>query len=112
MGRSGFPYMKEQLLHLRKKLVHELSTMKTEEDYSRMIRLCLEEGNTQGALEYAQKMTYEYMSYEYSLEIEQKISYLVSLCGDLSSSFDIGQIQSNRLKYAQEVKEGEIDKKI
>lgn len=95
-------------MFLRKKLVHELSVKKTEEDYSKMIRLCLEESNTQAALEYAQKMTYEYMSYEYSMEIEQKIAYLISLCGDLSNSFDINQIQTNKLKFAVEVKQGEL----
>lgn len=78
--------------------------MKTEENYSKLIRACLEEQDTSTALEHAKKMTYEYMSYEYSMEIERKINYLLSLCGDLSNDFDMDSIKSNKIKNAVEAK--------
>lgn len=105
MGRQGFPEMKDQLLILKKRLVYELSNIKTEENYSKMIRLSLEEQNTVSALEYARKMTYEYMSVDLSVDIEKKIGYLVTLCGDLSNRFNLGEIQSNKIKLAPFVAE-------
>jgi hypothetical protein len=77
-----------------------------------MIRANLEQKDTQAALEYAQMMTYEYMSYEYAQEIERKINYLVSLCGDLSTRFDINEIKSNKIKIAVDVQDAEIEKNI
>jgi hypothetical protein len=112
MGKSGAPAIREQLLALKKNLVYQLSVKKTEEDYSKEIRWCLEHQNTEAALEYAQKMTYEYMSYEYSMDIDRKINYLISLCGDLTTSFSVDEIQSNKMKYAGEAKEGHLDKEI
>lgn len=76
------------------------------------MRACLEAKDTAGALEYGQRMTYEYMSYEYSMDIERKINYLVSLCGDLTSQFDYNAIKSNKIKNAADVKEAEIDKNL
>lgn len=85
MGKSGLHRARDQLYAVRKRLVHELSIKHTEEDYSKLIRGCLEEMDTAAALEYAQKMTYEYLSYDYSMDIERKINYLVSLCGDMTN---------------------------
>lgn len=112
MGKPGFPEMKDQLLLLKKRLVYELSNIKTEENYSKLIRQCLEEQNTASALEYAKKMTYEYMSVDLSIDIEKKIGYLVTLCGDLRDRFDVGEIQSNRIKIAPFVAESELDTKV
>ena len=112
MGRHGFPEMKDQLVLLKKRLVYELSNIKTEEDYSKLIRQSLEEQNTASALEYARKMTYEYMSVDLCIDIEKKIGYLVTLCGDLSNRFDMGEIQSNRIKIAPFVAESELDTKV
>lgn len=112
MGKPGFPEMKDQLLILKKRLVYELSNIKTEENYSKLIRQCLEEQNTASALEYAKKMTYEYMSVDLSIDIEKKIGYLVTLCGDLRDSFNVGEIQSNRIKIAPLVAESELDTKV
>jgi len=89
MGKSGAPAIRDQLLALKKNLVFELSVKKTEEDYSNLIRNCLEHQDTETALEYARRMTYEYMSYEYSMDIDSKINYLISLCGDLTTSFNV-----------------------
>lgn len=112
MGKSGLHRARDQLHVLRKRLAHELSIKHTEEDYSKLIRGCLEEKDTGAALEYGQKMTYEYMSYEYSMDIERKINYLVSLCGDMTTQFDMDAIKSNKLKYATDVKEAELDKNL
>jgi hypothetical protein len=46
------------------------------------------------------------------MDIESKINYLISLCGDMRNQFDIQSIQSNKLKFAVEVKETEVDKDI
>jgi hypothetical protein len=44
------------------------------------------------------------MSFEYSMEIESKINYLLDLCGNLSNDFDMDAIKSNKIKNAVEAK--------
>lgn len=34
--------------------------------------------------------------------LEKKISYLISLCGDLRGKYDIGQIKSNKMATAKD----------
>jgi hypothetical protein len=53
MGKSGLPAIRDQLLALRKRLVYQISIMKTEENYSKAIRACLEQQDTITALGYA-----------------------------------------------------------
>jgi hypothetical protein len=43
-------------------------------------------------------------------ELEKKISYLISLCGDLRGQYSLGQIKSNKMATAQTAVQGQLDK--
>lgn len=63
MGKDGNIPLKNQLVMMKNRLVKELSKQKSgENDVNKIMRGCLEEGNLEGALEIAFKITKEYFS--------------------------------------------------
>ena len=43
-------------------------------------------------------------------DLEKKINYLISLCGDMRGQYSLGQIKSNKMATAQTAAQGQIDK--
>jgi hypothetical protein len=60
----------------------------------------------------AQKFTKEYFADSMTTDLEKKISHLINLCGDLRGKYDLNQIKSNKMAYAQDAKEGKIDQQV
>lgn len=81
-------------------------------DYSGEMRLHLEKGNFEGAIEVAQVMSRKYFSEDLTTDIEKKISHLINLCGDLTGQYSIGQIKSNKMATASNAKEAKLDQEV
>ena len=47
-----------------------------------------------------------------SMELENKIAHLISLCGDLRGKYDINQIKSNKMSHASEAEQGKLDQEV
>ena len=47
-----------------------------------------------------------------TVDLEKKISHLISLCGDLRGKYDLNQIKSNKMSHAVEAKEGQLDQQV
>ena len=111
MGKSGNIPLKNQLVTMKNRVVKELSKSMSKQgiDYSAEIRLHLEKGNFEGAIEIAQVMSSKYFSEDLTTDIEKKISHLINLCGDLRGQYSIGQIKSNKMATAATVKESKLD---
>lgn len=45
-------------------------------------------------------------------DLEKRVSHLINLCGDLRGKYNINQIKSNKMAYAQDAKEGKIDAEV
>ena len=45
-------------------------------------------------------------------QLEQKLTYLISLCGDMRGQYSLGQIKSNKMATAVTVQEGELDQDV
>lgn len=107
MGKSGDPEIKEKLIKLKKHLALELAEQaaKSNENYGANMRVELESGNFGSALLTAKAMTDKYFGSNIGMEIEKKIGYLITLCGDLRGQYSIGAIRSNRMASAENVKE-------
>ena len=43
-------------------------------------------------------------------QLEKKINYLISLCGDMRGQYNLGQIKSNKMATAQNAVQGQVDK--
>lgn len=113
MGKDGNIPLKNQLVVMKKRLVQELSKKKGGEfDVNVEIRTHLEKGNLEGAFTLIDKINKEYMADSMTMDLEKKISHLISLCGDLRGKYDIGQIKSNKMAHAEDAKEGQIDQGI
>jgi hypothetical protein len=102
MGKTGDPTTKELLLKLKKNLVKELSSQ-SKFNYGLDIRECLKSNDFDQALQIARTMTTRYFSSDIGMDIEKKIGYLVSLCGDLRGQYSIDSIRSNRMMRADTV---------
>lgn len=72
------------------------------------MRAYLEKGDIEGAMVIVNKFTKEYFADSMTTDLEKKISHLINLCGDLRGKYDIGQIKSNKMAYAQDAKEGQV----
>ena len=103
MGREGDPVMKEKLLKLKKNLSFELANSKSE-DFGNLIRNELKNQNFDSAIIIAKSMTDKYFESDIGSEIDKKINYLVSLCGDLRNNYSINDIKSNRINFVDNVK--------
>lgn len=98
MGRTGDSNTKELLLKLKKNLVKELASQATSKsNFGLDMREQLKLGNFDSALDIARTMTTQYFGSDIGMEIEKKIGYLVSLCGDLRGQYSIDSIRSNRM---------------
>jgi len=104
MGKKGDLSTKELLIKLKKNLSHELSNISTI-NYGVIIRKYLEENNFDEALNIANDMTKKYFYSNIGMEIDKKINYLISLCGNLENQYSIDLIKSNKIIYAQNAKE-------
>lgn len=110
MGKEGNIPLKNQLVVMKKRLVYELSKKTGGEfDVNVEIRTHLEKGNIDGAFDIVDKMSKNYFANSITLDLEKKIGHLISLCGDLRGKYDLGQIKSNKMATAEDVKEGEIE---
>ena len=76
------------------------------------MRICLEEGNFDGAMKLAGKITKEYFSDSMTTDLEKQISHLINLCGDLRGKYNINEIKSNKMAYAKDAKEGQLDQQV
>lgn len=45
-------------------------------------------------------------------DLEKQISHLINLCGDLRGKYNINEIKSNKMAYAKDAKEGQLDKQV
>lgn len=104
MGKSGDLQMKEKLLSLKKHLSQELANSNNSHDFGDLIRTELTNQNFKAALVIAKNMTNKYFESDIGSEIDKKINYLVSLCGDLRGKYSINSIKSNRINFASNVK--------
>ena len=115
MGTIGDTRTRELLLKMKKNLIKELSSQNKQNNYGLEIRKELEEGHFDKALNIAKSMTSSYFSSDIGMEIEKKIGYLVSLCGDLRGQYSIDGIRSNRMLRADNVQvqtESKVDIEI
>jgi hypothetical protein len=96
MGKTGDTDTKDLLLELKKNLVKQLASQ-TKSPFGSEIREHLKLGSFGSALEVARTMTTQYFSSDIGMDIEKKISYLISLCGDLRGQYSIDSIRSNRM---------------
>ena len=103
MGKSGNIPLKNQIVLMKKRLVKELSD-KMASTNTDSIRKCLESNDLNTALKLAKQMTNEYFSDSMTNDLEKKINHLINLCGDLRGRYNIGQIKSNQLAIAPNVK--------
>lgn len=104
MGRQGDPATKELLLKMKKNLTKELSSKNTDKNFGVSIRKELLDENFNSAIDIAKLMTMDYFSSDIGMDIEKKVGYLVSLCGDLRGQYSIDGIRSNRMIRADDVK--------
>lgn len=104
MGKDGNIPLKNQLVVMKNRLVKELSKRKGKADINEVMRTSLEKGDFQAAIEVAQVMTTEYFSDSKTTDLEDNISHLINLCGDLRGKYDIGQIKSNKMATAKDAK--------
>jgi hypothetical protein len=113
MGRNSNQELKDQLVHLKTRLVKEFSkTLGKKESISYKIRNCLRNNNLESAIELASKMTTNYFEDETIGDLEKKCGYLIGLCGDLRGQYTIGQIKSNKMATATRAVEGKIDQNV
>ncbi|AYV80167.1 MAG: hypothetical protein Gaeavirus13_9 [Gaeavirus sp.] len=103
MGKTGDPATKELLLTMKQNLVTELKNRNTG-DFGIRIRTALQENSIETAIKAAKEMTDAYFSSDIGMEIEKKVNYLISLCGDLRGKYTIDGIRSNHLARAEPMK--------
>lgn len=72
----------------------------------------MEKGNFDDALNLAKKITTEYFSDSMTTDLEKKISHLINLCGDLRGKYNINEIKSNKMAYAKDAKQGQLDQQV
>lgn len=113
MGREGNPELKNQLVAMKTRLVKELSKkLGKKMSYSEKIREMLREQRVQDALGMVENMAKSYFEESGTGELEQKINYLISLCGDLRGQYSVGEIKSNKMATAVKAVEGKIDQTV
>ncbi len=104
MGKMEDSATKELLLKLKKNLSRELANLPSANNFGNKIRLSLKSNDFNQALETAKQMTEEYFSSNIGMEVEKKINYLISLCGDMRGQYSIESIRSNRMQRADNAK--------
>lgn len=113
MGKDGNPELKNQLVALKTRLVKQLSKkLGKKMNYSELVRSKLLEQNIKEALNLVSNMAQTYLKESGTAELETKINYLISLCGDMRGQYSVDQIKSNKMATAEKAAEGEIDKNV
>ena len=100
MGKSGDHEMKEKLMELKKNLSSDLANQSSP---GLQLRANLEMNNFDDALLGAKQMNNEYFSL-IGMDIDKKVNYLISLCGNMKGMFDVNSIRSNKMATAENVK--------
>jgi hypothetical protein len=91
MGKDGNPELKNQLVALKTRLVKELSKkLGKKMNYSELVRSKLLEQNIKEALDLVSNMSQTYLKESGTGELETKINYLISLCGDMRGQYSVG----------------------
>ncbi len=103
MGTTGDPATKELLIKLKKNLAQELASSNIK-NYGLEIRNHLKSNDFDSALSVAKTITEEYFSSDIGMDIEKRIGYLISLCGDLRGQYSVESIRSNRMMRADTAK--------
>lgn len=113
MGRDGNPELHSQLVAMKTRLVKELSKkLGKKMNYSEKVRLMLQENRVNDALNMVTNMAEKYFEESGTGELENKINYLISLCGDMRGQYSLGEIKSNKMKRAVLAVEGKLDQNI
>lgn len=76
------------------------------------MRIHLEKGNFEEAMAIAKQITSAYFSNDLTSDLEKKVSHLINLCGDLRGKYNINQIKSNKMAWAQTAEEGTLEKQV
>ena len=69
----------------------------------------LTSNNIEGAIEMITNMATRYFEASGTGELEKKIAYLISLCGDMRGQYSLGEIKSNKMATAVNAVAGELD---
>lgn len=113
MGRNSNPEMKDQLVHMKARLIREYSKEQgKKEPISNMIRKALRNNDQETAFDLARKMANSYFTDETITDLEKKLTSLIALCGDLRGQYSLGQIRSNKMTTASRAEEGKIDQSL
>ena len=110
MGKDGNLPLKNQLVAMKTRLVKELSKKLGKGDFSSKLRAMLEAKDLKASLDMVKNMATKYFEESATGDLEKKINYLISLCGDMRGQYNLGQIKSNKMATAQTAVQGQIDK--
>lgn len=100
MGKEANLPLKNQLVSMKTRLIKELSKKLGKGDFSQKIRDVLEAQKLNEALEMIKNLASAYFEATGTGELEKKIAYLISLCGDMRGQYSVGQIKSNKMATA------------
>ena len=113
MGRDTNPEMKDQLVHMKTRLLKEYSKIQAKkEPVSLAIRGALRRKDTAAALEIAANMANNYFTDDTIADLEKKTTALIALCGDLRGKYTFDQIRSNKMATATRAEEGKLDQNV
>lgn len=101
MGKDCNLPLKNQLVSMKTRLVKELSKSLGKKDFNQQLREKLEAKQLKESLEMVKGMANKYFEVSGTGELEKKILYLISLCGDMRGQYSLGQIKSNKMATAQ-----------
>ena len=79
-------------------------------DYSSKVRAMLEGKDVAAALEMVANTATNYFQESGTAELEKKLAYLISLCGDMRGQYSLGQNKPNKMATAKETVTGELDR--
>jgi hypothetical protein len=113
MGRDSNPEMKDQLVHMKTRLLKEYSkTQAKKEPVSVTIREALKRGDYATAIDIAVKMANNYFTDVTITDLDAKITSLIALCGDQRGKYTFDQIRSNKMATATRAEEGKVDQNV
>jgi hypothetical protein len=76
------------------------------------VRQLLQEQKVEEALGMVTNMAAKYFEESGTGDLETKINYLISLCGDMRGQYSVGEIKSNKMKTATTAAEGQLDQNL
>lgn len=110
MGKDGNQPLKNQLVSMKTWLVKELSKKLGKKEFSSQLREKLQAQELKESLEIIKNLAEKYFEASNSNDLEKKINYLISLCGDMRGKYNLGEIKSNKMVTAQTAVQGQVDK--